>query len=259
MKQQKDVNLILGPGGAKGFVHVGAIKELLAQEYKINSIVGISIGAIIAWGYGFSNDITKVEQMALDFNSSHLINSIGNYLKLNTEDLKDYLIGLSNGKDYSFEELSLPVTVVVTNAQTGKPQFINTGSVVDAIIASSLTPFIHKPYVIDGMEYYDGGLSINIPNMLPSKVKNEHPYIAIEVAPNNDSMVTKLIKRYYYKNSKENPSILVPIPQIINIPAHPKHIKSTEFNKIKDGITFGMSIIKERIEEINSFVLNLNK
>jgi predicted acylesterase/phospholipase RssA len=43
----KRVNLALGGGGAKGFVHVGVIDALVERGYEIGSIVGTSMGAII--------------------------------------------------------------------------------------------------------------------------------------------------------------------------------------------------------------------
>jgi NTE family protein len=44
---QKTVNLILSGGGARGDVHIGVIEVLLEKGYKINSISGSSMGALI--------------------------------------------------------------------------------------------------------------------------------------------------------------------------------------------------------------------
>ena len=41
------VNLALGGGGAKGFVHLGVVEELAELRIPIRAIVGTSIGAII--------------------------------------------------------------------------------------------------------------------------------------------------------------------------------------------------------------------
>src|SRR2546421_10213939 len=41
------VNLALGGGGAKGFVHLGVVEELAELGIPIKAIVGTSIGAII--------------------------------------------------------------------------------------------------------------------------------------------------------------------------------------------------------------------
>ena len=41
------VSVVLGGGGAKGFVHLGVLQELTARQYDIVAIYGTSIGAII--------------------------------------------------------------------------------------------------------------------------------------------------------------------------------------------------------------------
>ena len=43
----KDVALVLSSGGARGLAHIGAIEELEAQGYRITSIAGSSMGALI--------------------------------------------------------------------------------------------------------------------------------------------------------------------------------------------------------------------
>lgn len=45
------VSLVLGSGGARGLVHVGVIKWLEEKGYKIESISGSSIGALIGGLY----------------------------------------------------------------------------------------------------------------------------------------------------------------------------------------------------------------
>ena len=47
----RDVALVLSSGGARGLAHLGAIEELEAQGYRIKSIVGCSMGAIIGGMY----------------------------------------------------------------------------------------------------------------------------------------------------------------------------------------------------------------
>ena len=45
--EKKDVALVLSSGGARGLAHIGAIEELEEQGYRITSIAGCSIGALI--------------------------------------------------------------------------------------------------------------------------------------------------------------------------------------------------------------------
>ena len=47
----KDVALVLSSGGARGLAHIGAIEELEAHGYRITSIAGCSMGALIGGVY----------------------------------------------------------------------------------------------------------------------------------------------------------------------------------------------------------------
>lgn len=47
----KDVALALSSGGARGLAHIGAIEELLSHGYRITSIAGCSMGALIGGVY----------------------------------------------------------------------------------------------------------------------------------------------------------------------------------------------------------------
>ena len=43
----RDVALVLSSGGARGFAHVGAIKVLERNGFRITSIAGTSMGALV--------------------------------------------------------------------------------------------------------------------------------------------------------------------------------------------------------------------
>ncbi len=51
MIEKKDVALVLSSGGARGLAHIGAIEELEAQGYRITSVAGCSMGALIGGVY----------------------------------------------------------------------------------------------------------------------------------------------------------------------------------------------------------------
>ena len=56
----KDVALVLSSGGARGLAHIGAIEKLEAQGYRITSIAGCSMGALIGGVYAAGNSIYSV-------------------------------------------------------------------------------------------------------------------------------------------------------------------------------------------------------
>jgi NTE family protein len=70
----KTVSLVLGSGGARGLAHIGVIHWLEENDYKIRSIAGSSIGALIGGIYAagkldeyerWVRTITKVDIITL--------------------------------------------------------------------------------------------------------------------------------------------------------------------------------------------------
>jgi len=70
----KTVSLVLGSGGARGLAHIGVIHWLEENDFKIKSIVGCSIGALVGGMYAagklnefelWMRSITKVDIITL--------------------------------------------------------------------------------------------------------------------------------------------------------------------------------------------------
>src|ERR1044072_8902516 len=58
-----DITLALGGGGAKGNSHIGVIRRLEKEGYRIKGVAGTSFGGIVAalYALGFSPD--KIEEV----------------------------------------------------------------------------------------------------------------------------------------------------------------------------------------------------
>ena len=48
---KKNIALVLSSGGARGMAHIGIIEELEKHGYKITSIAGTSMGALVGGIY----------------------------------------------------------------------------------------------------------------------------------------------------------------------------------------------------------------
>ena len=84
-KNKKTVSLVLGSGGARGLAHIGVIHWLEENDFKIESISGCSMGAVVGGIYAagklaeFENwvrAITKVDIVTLldlSWNKSGLV------------------------------------------------------------------------------------------------------------------------------------------------------------------------------------------
>ncbi|MDY6823044.1 MAG: patatin-like phospholipase family protein [Thermodesulfobacteriota bacterium] len=160
----KKISLVLGSGGARGLAHIGVIQWLEENGYRIGSIAGCSMGALIGGIYAagkldvfekWVRAITKrdiVALMDISWQKSGLVK--GDRI-INT--LRD-LVG-----DMAIEDLSMPYTAVATDIKNGKEIWINSGSLFDAIRASISLPLFFTPFRCSGTDFIDGGILNPVP------------------------------------------------------------------------------------------------
>ncbi|MCF6365554.1 MAG: patatin-like phospholipase family protein [Bacteroidales bacterium] len=161
MKKYK-TGLVLGGGGTRGFAHLGVIEALKEAGIEPDIISGTSAGAIA--GSLYADGKTPGEALEIIKNKSFF-----KYTRLlfPREGFFSFA-GLEKTlhKFYSvnkIEDLKLPFYVAVTNFNTGRVEYHNSGSLTDFVIASSSIPVIFKPFKIQNSSYVDGGLTDNIP------------------------------------------------------------------------------------------------
>jgi NTE family protein len=156
------LGLALSGGGVKGFFHLGVLKAMEEEGVKPDVISGVSAGAVIAALYadGYSPDsilsmfknIKFTDYLSLDI-------SDGGLLTLNQ--FKGYLDTVLHAK--TFEELKIPLRVVVTDLDRGQSVVFDKGPLADVLVASCSVPILFSPYTINGVDYVDGGLLHNLP------------------------------------------------------------------------------------------------
>ena len=160
----KDVALVLSSGGARGLAHIGAIEELEAQGYRITSIAGCSMGALIGGVYAagkleefreWMKTIDRKKMLGLtDFSLS--LNHIVKGTRI-IEAIMEFV------PDTPIEQLPIPYCCVATDWKAGREVVISSGSLFEAIRASISLPSFYEPVRRDGMILIDGGVVNPIP------------------------------------------------------------------------------------------------
>ena len=67
------------------------------------------------------------------------------------------------GRDAKIEEANIPLAIVATDVGTGEKIVFRSGSVRDAVLASTAIPGLFAPFTKDGRLLVDGGLVENLP------------------------------------------------------------------------------------------------
>lgn len=162
--KKKDVALALSSGGARGLAHIGAIEELEANGYRISSIAGCSMGALVGGVYAagkleefrdWMKTIDRKKMLELtdfSFSLNHIVKG-----KRIIEAIMEFV------PDMAIEDLPIPYCAVATDLKAGKEVVFNKGSLFEAIRASISLPSFYEPVQRDGMILIDGGVINPIP------------------------------------------------------------------------------------------------
>ena len=161
---KNDVALVLSSGGARGLAHIGAIEELEAHHYRITSIAGCSMGALIGGVYAtgkleeFRNWMKTVDRKKMleltDFSLS-----LNHFVKGTRiiEAIMEFV------PDVKIEDLPIPYCAVATDWKTGHEVVFRKGSLFEAIRASISLPIFYEPVMRDDMILIDGGVTNPLP------------------------------------------------------------------------------------------------
>lgn len=157
---RQKVGLVLGGGGARGFVQVGALKAFREKSVDFDICVGTSVGSIVGALYCAGITPEEMAQAAeqLDIGDLH-----GKFLFKSDDPRKIGNVVYNLIGDAKIEDLPKKYAAVATDLKTGKQVILDRGSVANAVSASSAFPIIYSPLAIDGMNLSDGGLVNNIP------------------------------------------------------------------------------------------------
>lgn len=180
--RQRTLSLVLGSGGARGLAHIGVIRWLEEEGYRIASIAGCSIGALIG-GLHATGKLAAYEHWLLGRSRRELLALVDITLprtgliagdKL-AEVLRD-LIG-----DVAIEALPIRFTAVATNIETGREVWLTRGPLLEAIRASIAIPVLFPPYRLNGGLLVDGGILNPVP-IAPTLGDDTDLTIAINVS-----------------------------------------------------------------------------
>ncbi|MBQ8782391.1 MAG: patatin family protein [Clostridia bacterium] len=160
-------------GGLRGIYGSGVFDRCLDDNVAFDYCIGVSAGSANAITY-LSGQKGRTYRFYHDYSSRKEYMSFGNFLKHSQYIDLDYVYGTltnSGGED----ELDFPtamknksnLTVVVTDAKTGKPAYFTKHDMMQddyrVLKASSALPLVCKSYEINGRMYYDGGISDPVP------------------------------------------------------------------------------------------------
>ena len=161
-KDRPTTGISLSGGAVYGAAHVGVLKAIEEKGIEINAIAGTSIGAFIGalYAFGMTSDEIRLAILDVDWLDISSV-SLSQYGLLSNRKMGKFLekhIGKAR-----FEDARMKFDVVATDISNGEIVVLNSGSVIEAVVASASIPGIFKPVELDGRLLADGGIVENLP------------------------------------------------------------------------------------------------
>lgn len=160
----KNVSLVLGSGGARGLAHIGIIHWLEENGFRIKSIAGCSMGALVGGIYA-AGKLPEFEDWVRAITKIDIVNLLDLSWKKDGLIKGDRIINTLKELvgDVAIEELPIAYTAVAADIANEKEVWINSGKLFDAIRASISLPMFFTPFRYKGIDLIDGGVLNPVP------------------------------------------------------------------------------------------------
>jgi NTE family protein len=178
-RQALDISVALGGGGAKGNAHIGVLRFLERQGFRIRAIAGTSFGGLVACFYaaGFTPD--EIEEIFAQVDQSTL------YARVKDE--TSSLLGITRVDawlheslgEYTFEDLMIPCAVTAVDLRTVNEVIIKKGPLRDGILSTIALPGIFPSFMREELELIDGGLLNPVPVAVARALGPSLPVVAV--------------------------------------------------------------------------------
>ena len=178
-----DISLALGGGGSRGHAHVGIIRRLEQEGFRIRAVAGSSAGGIIAVFYaaGFTPDEMEAKFSRVD------------QTKLFGRSPEDgpALLGVSGASKWlrqqlgerTFADLEIPCALTAVDLKSAREIILDQGQVVDAVLATIALPGILPPHPIHDYQLMDGGVLDPVPVSVARSLAPRLPVVAVVLTP----------------------------------------------------------------------------
>lgn len=157
------VGLALGSGSARGWAHIGVIRELEAAGIRPSVVCGTSIGALVGGAYA-AGDLDRLEEWVQTLTMKDVIAFMDFTLSgglVRGGRLMDHF--RQQFTDRRIEELGTPFAAAATELDTGAEVWLRNGSLFEAVRASAAVPGFFAPVLREGQVLVDGGLVNPVP------------------------------------------------------------------------------------------------
>ena len=178
-----DISIALGGGGSRGHAHIGVLRRLEQEGFRVRAVAGTSAGGIIAALYAAGYTPDEMESRFAKLDQSKFFGR--------TSKDGPGLLGLSGAHkvldellgERTFSDLQIPCAVAAVDIKTAHEVVLSKGRVVDAVLATIAVPGIFPPKEFDNHQLVDGGVLDPVPVSVARSLAPNLPVVAVVLTP----------------------------------------------------------------------------
>jgi hypothetical protein len=275
----------LGGGGAKGILHIGALRELAKHQklYFPDGVYGTSIGAIIgvfvAFEIPFTDDFLNDKKDTLALSSlvppltfEAIQKGFPEKGTFTMDVFQEKMVSTFKTcgldiKTLKIRDAKMPLYITASNITKGVPTiFTGEVSIIDALRCSCALPFVYRPQELYGQLYIDGDAFLPYIGLLEKDAfvisLKSHTYVKINPKTVQDIPLLTYIREVYnmgkdatYKLCQNDTTLELAYPSLVaesdlndfNIP----DILRVSSESMR-GFLISKSLLKELPEVLNT-------
>lgn len=176
-----DITLALGGGGSKGNSHIGVLRRLEQEGFKVRAVAGTSFGGIVAAFYalGYAPDV--IEEIFAEFDQASLYGRLPH----DEPSFAGFAGGVKWLEGYlgerTFSDTKIPCALTAVDLQSGREIILSDGSLLDAVLATIAIPGIFPAQRIGDWELVDGGTLDPVPVAPARALAPKLPVVAVSL------------------------------------------------------------------------------
>lgn len=178
-----DIILALGGGGVKGHAHIGVLRVLEREGFRVRAIAGTSAGGL--WGSlyaaGFTPDEIQERVSAIDTVRLYTRRPEDGPAMMGVHGIEQMLRSVYGG--CTFEDLVMPFAVTTVDLDSAELVVIRSGALVEALLATIAVPGVFPPVQTGGRTLVDGGILNPVPVSIARMLIPDLPVVAVVLSP----------------------------------------------------------------------------
>ncbi len=178
-----NITLALGGGGAKGNAHIGVLRVLEREGFDIRAVSGTSAGGLVACIYaaGYSPDEIEEEIAKASRKKLYGLGRTGAPAVFGLDGVARILTEMLGER--TFDDLKIPCAVTAVDIHSQKEVVLQSGRVVDALMATIAIPGVFPPKKWGDALLVDGGVLDPVPVSVARSLDDTDPVVASVLSP----------------------------------------------------------------------------